>query len=102
MINKEKGVYKCKACENELFDSNTKFDSGTGWPSFADVAKSKSVKLNNDFSHGMHRVEVTCAKCGSHLGHVFDDGPQEMGGKRYCINSTCLLFDNKPLEKVSK
>ena len=102
VINKEKGVYKCKACENELFDSNTKFDSGTGWPSFADVAKSKSVKLNNDFSHGMHRVEVTCAKCGSHLGHVFDDGPQEMGGKRYCINFSCLLFDNKPLEKVSK
>jgi len=89
--NKEKGNYYCAACGNMLFDSKTKFDSGTGWPSFADVKKG-NVKLIDDGSSSMHRVEVVCAKCGSHLGHVFDDGPEDMGGKRYCINSACLNF----------
>lgn len=93
--NKEKGMYTCAACGNELFSSDTKFDSGTGWPSFADVAKSKSVELHEDNEFGMHRVEVICAKCGSHLGHVFNDGPSKMGGKRYCINSVCLNFKSK-------
>lgn len=85
---KEKGQYKCKACGNVLFSSYTKFDSGTGWPSF-DQAIEGAVKYEKDGAYGMNRTEVMCAKCDSHLGHVFDDGP-ETTGKRYCINSVCL------------
>lgn len=86
------GMYVCAACGNTLFTSNTKFDSGTGWPSFTDVAKKGNVELHTDSTHGMKRVEVACAKCGGHLGHLFDDGPADKGGKRYCINSACLNF----------
>ena len=86
-----KGMYVCAACGQELFSSDTKFDSGTGWPSFTDPVHQEHVELVPDDSHGMHRVEVRCKRCGSHLGHVFDDGPSDKGGKRYCINSVCLL-----------
>jgi len=85
------GTYSCAACGNPLFTSGAKFDSGTGWPSF-DQAIPGSVKLVEDESMGMHRVEVVCTKCGSHLGHVFDDGPADTTGKRYCMNSVCLEF----------
>jgi len=84
------GVYQCAACGQELFSSETKFDSGTGWPSFTDPMNTEHVELVADDSHGMHRTEVRCRRCGSHLGHVFDDGPREKGGKRFCINSVCL------------
>jgi peptide-methionine (R)-S-oxide reductase len=85
------GVYKCKACGNPLFGSHTKFDSGTGWPSFEEALPG-AVKFNDDSSHGMVRTEVVCANCGSHLGHVFPDGPTKTG-KRYCMNSVCLDLD---------
>jgi len=87
---KEDGTYVCRACGNNLFSSDTKFDSGCGWPSFYDVVEQGNVKLQRDESSGMERTEVVCAKCGSHLGHVFDDGPKEKTGKRYCINSLSL------------
>lgn len=86
--NKEKGTYVCAACGSELFDSETKYDSGCGWPSFYDA---KNVEFTMDDSHAMHRVEVTCKKCGGHLGHLFDDGPKP-SGKRYCINSLSIDF----------
>ena len=86
----EKGMYRCKACGAELFSSDTKFDSGTGWPSFTEPANRENVELHEDKTHGMSRTEVTCKRCGAHLGHVFDDGPSDKGGKRYCINSVCL------------
>ena len=87
------GDFTCKVCGAKLFESDAKFDSGTGWPSF-DKAVPGSVELIEDNSHGMHRTEVRCAKCGSHLGHVFDDGPTSTG-KRYCINSVCLDLKEK-------
>ncbi|MBU6447764.1 peptide-methionine (R)-S-oxide reductase MsrB [Patescibacteria group bacterium] len=92
--SKDKGMYVCAACGNQLFDSDTKFESGTGWPSF-DRAIPGAVEFHDDSSHGMRRTEVTCAKCGSHLGHIFDDGPAETTGKRFCINSACLMLDRK-------
>ncbi len=91
---KEKGVYKCSCCGNELFDSDTKFESGTGWPSFNKPINEENVKCESDTSSGMVRTEVTCKKCGAHLGHVFDDGPQPTN-LRYCINSISLDLDKK-------
>lgn len=93
------GMFNCAACGVPLFSSHTKFDSGTGWPSFSDVATKGNVILADDDSGGMRRVEVKCAKCGSHLGHVFDDGPKEVGGKRYCINSCALDFQGQEGKK---
>lgn len=91
-LHKEKGVYVCAACGNELFKSDTKFDAGCGWPSFSDVIDRSKVVFTRDTSHGMIRTEITCAKCGGHLGHVFDDGP-EPTGLRYCINSASIEFE---------
>lgn len=88
---KKDGVYRCKACGNPLFASDAKFDSGTGWPSFDDALPG-AVKLNEDSSHGMTRIEVVCAVCSSHLGHIFPDGPTKTG-KRYCMNSVCLNLE---------
>jgi len=90
-----KGMYKCAACGAELFSSDTKFDSGTGWPSFTEPANKANVELRRDDAYGMNRTEVICKNCGSHLGHVFDDGPEDKGGKRYCINSVCLELEKK-------
>jgi peptide-methionine (R)-S-oxide reductase len=88
----ETGMYHCKACGAALFSSDKKFDSGSGWPSFTDPAVAENVGTRSDDSHGMQRTEVFCKHCNSHLGHVFDDGPQEKGGKRFCINSVALDF----------
>ncbi len=91
---KEAGIFHCAGCENPLFNSETKYDSGSGWPSFYDVTSSDPVKIIRDKSHGMIRDEVVCANCGGHLGHVFEDGPKPTG-KRYCINSLSLGFKKK-------
>lgn len=93
---KEDGSYHCAACGAELFSSQAKFDSGTGWPSFTDPAAASSVELREDRGFLMRRTEVICGRCGGHLGHVFDDGPN--GGQRYCINSVALSFDDSPRE----
>lgn len=90
--HKEKGMYTCAVCGAELFSSDTKFDSKSGWPSFYDAAKSDAVKLSEDSSHGLQRIEASCANCGSHLGHVFHDAPEQPTGMRFCINSACLGF----------
>jgi peptide-methionine (R)-S-oxide reductase len=92
---KTPGQYVCAACDQPLFASNTKFESGTGWPSFWDVIDEGGVELRTDTSYGMRRVEVLCARCGGHLGHVFEDGPRETTGLRYCINSAALKLEPK-------
>lgn len=91
---KKDGMYVCAGCGNPLFSSETKFDSGSGWPSFWDVISKESVELKSDDSFGMKRVEVVCSRCGGHLGHVFDDGPRPTR-KRFCINSLGLNFKEK-------
>jgi peptide-methionine (R)-S-oxide reductase len=95
LYTKDQGTFACAACGNPLFSSDTKFDSSSGWPSF-DRALPDAVEYYEDFSHGMRRIEVTCARCGSHLGHVFEDGPTETTGKRYCINGACLTMQKNP------
>ena len=92
--NKETGVYECAACGNELYSSETKYDSGSGWPSFYDPISANAVEFEKDKSFGMVRTEVKCGKCGSHLGHIFPDGPQP-SGQRYCMNSGALNFKKK-------
>ena len=92
--NKDNGTYHCAQCAQELFSSEKKFESGSGWPSFYDAVDNKKITLHEDMSLGMKRIEVTCSKCGGHLGHLFDDGPKPTG-KRYCINSDALEFDQK-------
>lgn len=89
------GDFVCAACGAVVFKSDTKFDSNSGWPSFYDPAATDAVRLTEDTSHGMHRVEVTCANCGSHLGHVFNDAPDQPTGMRFCINSESLSFEEK-------
>lgn len=93
--HKEDGVYRCAACDAPLFDSNSKFDSSCGWPSFDDVINNDRVKVEKDITFGMIRQEVCCAKCGSHLGHIFEDGPKDTTGLRYCINSVSLNFEGE-------
>ena len=88
---KDDGIYRCAACGAELFDAGAKFDSGTGWPSFCEPANRQNVTLSTDVSHGMIRTEVSCASCGGHLGHVFDDGPRPTG-LRYCMNGVAMTF----------
>ena len=94
--NKEIGLYRCICCNTELFSSKHKYDSGSGWPSFYDVISQDNLSLINDTSHGMMRTEVTCANCGAHLGHVFNDGPRQTN-LRYCINSLSLKFENESI-----
>jgi peptide-methionine (R)-S-oxide reductase len=93
--NKDSGVYECSGCGNPLFESETKFESGSGWPSFTRPLSPEAVTEHRDVSHGMVRIEVRCGKCDGHLGHVFPDGPPEDTGLRYCINSLALDFDKQ-------
>lgn len=95
--NHDKGMYYCSGCGTPLFDSNTKFESGSGWPSFYAPIKEELISENKDSSFGMKRTEILCSKCGSHLGHVFKDGPKPTG-LRYCVNSISLKFDSKKEE----
>ncbi len=92
---KDDGIYRCAGCGEPLFSSESKYDSGSGWPSFYEPAKDGSIKENKDLSHGMIRTEEVCGKCDSHLGHVFQDGPRDTTGLRYCINSASLDFEKK-------
>ncbi len=87
----EKGTYLCAACDSQLFKSNTKYESHCGWPSFDDAIPG-TVEMTPDYSHGMIRTEITCKACDGHLGHIFDDGPKETTGKRYCVNTTSIKF----------
>jgi peptide-methionine (R)-S-oxide reductase len=89
------GVFRCAGCDANLFRSDDKFDSGTGWPSFTAVAAGDKVRLVRDDSLGLERTEVLCARCGGHLGHLFDNGPADRGGKRFCINGCALNFDKR-------
>jgi peptide-methionine (R)-S-oxide reductase len=91
----EDGLYHCAACGNLLFDGQAKYHSGTGWPSFTETVSPEAVELVEDRSHGMVRTEVRCARCHSHLGHVFDDGPKEAGGQRWCMNSVALDLERR-------
>jgi peptide-methionine (R)-S-oxide reductase len=93
--NHEEGLYRCAGCKAELFQSSDKFDSGCGWPSFTRPANTEKVEEAVDRSHFMTRTEVLCADCGAHLGHVFDDGPRDKGGLRYCINSASIDLEKK-------
>jgi peptide-methionine (R)-S-oxide reductase len=90
------GLFRCKACDAPLFKSTAKFDSGSGWPSFFEPVSEDAVELKSDRSWGMTRTEVRCARCGSHLGHLFDDAPQTPSGERYCMNSVSLSFEEQP------
>ena len=92
---KDDGTYHCAGCGAELFDADTKFDSGSGWPSFTEPKVAAAVETRQDVSYGMVRTEVVCRRCGGHLGHVFDDGPRDAGGLRYCINGCALKLDAK-------
>ncbi|MBI4226397.1 peptide-methionine (R)-S-oxide reductase MsrB [Candidatus Roizmanbacteria bacterium] len=95
--NKEKGIYYCVVCNSPLFSSESKFVSGSGWPSFHNIINKGSVKYEEDLSHGMYRIEVLCGKCGAHLGHMFHDDPSDKRSFHYCINS--LALDFKPVDK---
>ena len=95
---KDDGKFHCVVCDTLLFSTDKKFESGSGWPSFSDVAEQGNVHKIVDESHGMVRTEVVCAKCGAHLGHIFEDGPKEDTGLRYCINSASLKFNPKSSE----
>lgn len=92
-LNKETGIYECRACGNEIFHSSAKYDSGCGWPSFTEPVSETAIDVQMDYSHYMIREEILCGKCGGHLGHRFPDGPKEKGGIRYCINSVSMQFN---------